>query len=66
MENYTGGTIELLLSGDIQTGATILSTESMSLAMLQSLMISIFMQWSMPITHQNLKTNSINNLNRKE
>jgi len=22
MENYTGGTIELLLSGDIQTGAT--------------------------------------------
>ena len=23
MENYTGGTIELLLSGDIQTGATI-------------------------------------------
>ena len=23
MKNYTGGTIELLLSGDIQTGATI-------------------------------------------
>ena len=25
MENYTGGTIELLLSGDIQTGATIMN-----------------------------------------